>query len=69
MNRTYGLTEVVGTSRDSIDDAIRNAVGRVSATTRHVDWFEVTQLRGYVREGSVDHFQVTVKLGYRLEDA
>lgn len=69
MNRTYGLTEVVGTSRESVEDAIRNAVARVAKTTRHVDWFEVTQMRGYIREGNVDHFQVSLKLGYRLEDA
>ena len=69
MERTYGLIEVVGTSKVSIEDAVSSAVERTSKTTRHVDWFEVTQVRGYVRDGAVDHFQVSLKLGYRLEDA
>ncbi|MBU6243699.1 MAG: dodecin family protein [Actinomycetales bacterium] len=69
MNRTYGLTEVVGTSQEGIDAAIQNAVERTSQTVRHVDWFEVTQIRGYVREGKVDHYQVSLKIGYRMEDA
>jgi flavin-binding protein dodecin len=69
MDRTYGLSEVVGTSNTSIEDAISSAIERTSKTTRHVDWFEVTQVRGYVRDGKVDHFQVSLKLGFRLEDA
>ena len=68
MDRVYGLNEVVGTSEQSIEEAIRNAVERASKTLRHVDWFEMQQVRGYVRDGQVDHFQVTVKVGYRLED-
>jgi flavin-binding protein dodecin len=68
-SRTYGLTEVVGTSPDGIDAAISNAVERASKTVRHLDWFEVTDIRGYIRDGSVDHVQVTMKIGYRLEDA
>ncbi len=68
MNRTYGITEVVGTSNVGVDAAIRNAVSRTSKTIRHLDWFEVTQVRGYVRDGEVDHFQVSLKVGYRMED-
>ena len=68
-NRTYRLTEIVGTSTESIDDAIRNGVARAAQTIRHIDWFEVDQIRGYVRDGEVDHFQVTIKIGFRLEDA
>ncbi|MDP4015428.1 MAG: dodecin family protein [Candidatus Nanopelagicales bacterium] len=67
-NRTYGLSEVVGTSPDGVDAAIQNAITRAAKTVRHIDWFEVTQIRGYVRHGSVDHFQVALKLGFRLED-
>lgn len=69
MDRTYGLSEIVGTSKEGIDAAISNAVTRMTATVRHVDWFEVTQIRGYVRQGQVDHFQVSLKVGFRIEDA
>lgn len=68
-SRTYGLTEVVGTSAKGIDEAIQNAVERAGKTVRHLDWFEVTDIRGYIKEGSIDHVQVTMKIGYRLEDA
>lgn len=67
-NRTYRITEVVGTSPDSVETAIRNAIGRASQTLRHVDWFEVTEIRGQVKDGDVEHFQVGMKLGFRLED-
>ena len=67
-NRVYRVTEVVGTSPDGIDQAIRNAVERASRTLRHVDWFEMTQVRGQVKDGEVEHFQVGLKLGFRLED-
>jgi flavin-binding protein dodecin len=66
--RVYGISEVVGTSADSIEGAIRNAVRRAGKDHLHVDWFEVQQVRGYVRTNEVDHFQVTLKVGYRLED-
>jgi dodecin len=67
-NHTYRVTEIVGTSPDGTDQAIRNAITRAAATIRHVDWFEVTQVRGQVVDGSVGHFQVTIKVGFRLED-
>lgn len=67
-SRTYSLTEIVGTSPEGIDQAVRNGLERAAKTIRHVDWFEVTQIRGYVRDDGVDHFQVTMKLGFRLED-
>ena len=57
-NRTYRLTEIVGTSPEGVDAAIRNGVSRAGKTIRHIDWFEVEQIRGYVRDGQVDHFQV-----------
>lgn len=68
-DRTYGLTELVGTSREGVDEAIANAIRRAAQDTRHLDWFEVTQIRGYIRDGEVDHVQVSLKVGYRLEDA
>ena len=67
-NRTYRVSEIVGTSPDGIDQAIRNAIERASKTLRHVDWFEVTQVRGQVKDGTVEHFQVGLKVGFRLED-
>jgi flavin-binding protein dodecin len=67
-DRVYRVTEIVGTSPDGIDQAIRNGVERASRTLRHVDWFEVTQVRGQVLDGSVQHYQVGLKLGFRLED-
>ena len=68
-NRTYRVSELVGTSTDSIDDAIRNGVRRASQTLRHLDWFEVTEIRGQVTDGEVQHFQVGLKIGFRLEDS
>jgi flavin-binding protein dodecin len=67
-SRTYRVTEIVGTSPDGIDQAVRNGVTRAAMTLRHVDWFEVTQVRGHLVDGEVEHFQVTMKLGFRLED-
>ena len=67
-NRTYRVTEIVGTSPEGIDEAIRNAVRRASTTLRHVDWFELTQVRGQVKDGDVQHFQVGKKIGFPLED-
>lgn len=67
-DRTYGITEVVGTSEHSLEDSIRNAVARASKTLRHLDWFEVTQIRGHLDDAGIQHFQSTVKLGFRLED-
>jgi flavin-binding protein dodecin len=67
-NRTYRVSEIVGTSPDGIDQAIRNAIERASQTLRHLDWFEVTQVRGQIKDGHVEHFQVGMKIGFRLED-
>lgn len=64
----YGVSEIVGSSETSIDDAIRKAVQKASENRRHIRWFEVTQLRGHVEDGEVAHFQATLKLGYTLED-
>ena len=67
-SRTYRVTEIVGTSPEGIDQAIKNGVSRAARTLRHVDWFEVSQVRGHLVDGEVEHFQVTMKLGFRLED-
>jgi flavin-binding protein dodecin len=68
-NRTYRVTEIVGTSDEGLEHAIRNGIGRASQTLRHLDWFEVTEIRGQIREGGVEHFQVGMKIGFRLEDS
>jgi flavin-binding protein dodecin len=65
---TYRLSEIVGTSGESIHQAIRNGVARAAETVRHMDWFEVTQIRGTVVEGQVGAFQVTMKVGFLVED-
>jgi flavin-binding protein dodecin len=64
----YRKTELVGTSSLSIDDAIQSAIARASKTLRHVEWFEVGEIRGHVADGKVAHFQVVLKVGFRLED-
>ena len=68
-DRTYRVTEIVGTSPEGIEPAIRNAVNRAAQTLRHLDWFEVTEIRGQVRDDRVAHYQVGLKVGFRLEDA
>ncbi|SDS90676.1 MULTISPECIES: dodecin [Jiangella] len=69
MNRTYRVTEIVGTSTDGVEAAVRNGIGRAAQTLRHLDWFEVTEIRGQIVDGEVQHFQVGMKVGFRLEDA
>lgn len=67
-NRTYRLTEIVGTSPDGVTEAIENGIERAGQTLRHLDWFEVIGIRGQIADTSVEHYQVTLKLGFRLED-
>ncbi len=64
---TYKLVELVGSSPTSTDEAIRNAVAKASATVKHIDWFQVIETRGHVEGGRVAHFQVTLKVGFRIE--
>jgi dodecin len=63
----YSISEIVGTSPEGIDQAIRNGIARANQTLRNLDWFEVKEVRGFVSEGQVDHFQVRMKIGFRLE--
>jgi flavin-binding protein dodecin len=67
-DHTYKITEIVGSSPDSVDQAIRNGVARASTTLRNLDWFEVTEIRGHLQDGAVGHFQVSMKVGFRLDD-
>jgi flavin-binding protein dodecin len=64
----YKLIEITGSSETSIDDAIRGAVQRASRSVRNIGWFEVKELRGHVEQGRVGHFQVTLKIGFRIDD-
>ncbi|KAI5914333.1 dodecin [Thauera sp. 2A1] len=66
-DRVYKKIEIVGSSKIGIDDAIRNAVATAAESIRHIDWFEVVDTRGHVVDGKVAHFQVTLKIGFRLE--
>ena len=68
-DRTYRVTEIVGTSPDGVESAIHNALHRAAQTLRHLDWFEITQVRGQIEDGRVAHFQVGLKVGFRLEDS
>ena len=66
--RTYRVTEVVGTSSEGVDDAIKGAIGRASRTLRGLDWFEVTEIRGHIVDGELGHVQVGLKVGFRLDE-
>ena len=65
---TYRIVEIVGTSPDGTDAAIRNGISRAAQTTRNLDWFEVASVRGEIEDGAVAHFQVALKVGFRIED-
>ena len=67
-DHVYRVTEIVGSSADSVDGAIRNAVTRAAKTLHGLDWFEVTNIRGHFENESIGHFQVTMKVGFRLDD-
>ena len=64
----YKQIELTGSSKESIEDAVQNALGRASKTLRNIRWFEVTETRGYVEEGDVAYWQVTVKIGFTLDE-
>jgi len=68
-NHVYKMVEIVGSSTTGTDDAIRNAVATAASTLRHLDWFEVVQTRGHLVDGKVAHYQVTLKVAFRLEAA
>jgi flavin-binding protein dodecin len=68
-NHVYKLIELTGSSPKGIEDAVNNAINRASKTVRNMRWFEVTETRGHIENGKVGHWQVTVKIGFTLEDA
>lgn len=66
-DNVYKVVEVVGSSTESIADGVRNAVAKAAETLRNIEWVEVQSIRGHVADGAVAHFQVTTKIGFRLE--
>ena len=68
-NHVYKTIELVGSSPASSDEAVRNAIARASQTMRNLRWFEITQTRGHVEDGRIGHWQVTVKIGFTLDEA
>jgi flavin-binding protein dodecin len=68
QDHVYRKTELVGSSATSLSDAIETAIARASKTLRNVEWFEVSEIRGQVQDGKVGHYQVVLKVGFRVEE-
>jgi len=66
-DHVYKKIELVGSSPNSFDEAVKNALARATKTMRNMRWFEVTETRGYIEEGNIAHWQVTLKVGFTLE--
>ena len=67
-SNTYKLVELVGSSPNSSDDAVRNALAKAAVMIKNMDWFQVVETRGHIENGKVAHFQVTLKVGFRIAD-
>lgn len=67
-NHTYKKIELTGSSPEGVDQAIRNAIDKASKSVRNMRWFEVTEIRGHIDEGAIQHWQVTLKIGFTLEE-
>ncbi|TVS86228.1 dodecin [Mycobacterium helveticum] len=68
-NHTYRVIEIVGSSPEGVDAAIRSGLARAAQTIRNLDWFEVESIRGHLEDEAVGHYQVTMKVGFHLEDS
>lgn len=68
-HRTYKKLEIVGTSPNSIEEAIQNAISETAFSVNNLDWFEVVETRGHIVDNQVAHFQVTIKIGFRIENS
>jgi dodecin len=66
-DNVYKTTEVVGSSTESIEDAVRRAVDKAAQSVRHMRWFEVSEIRGHIENGAIGHWQITVKIGFTME--
>ena len=67
-DHVYRKTELVGSSSNSLSDAIETAIARASKTLRNLEWFEVSEIRGHIQDGKVAHYKVTLKVGFRVEE-
>jgi flavin-binding protein dodecin len=67
-SHTYKIIELVGSSTAGTDDAVKNAITKASLTLKHLEWFEIVETRGHIEGGKVAHFQVTIRVGFRIED-
>jgi flavin-binding protein dodecin len=67
-DHVYRIIQIAGSSEKGIEEAIQNAIGRASRTLRQIGWFEVVETRGHIEDGKVAHYQVTLKVGFTLED-
>lgn len=67
-DKVYKITEVVGTSSDSVEDAVQNAITRTAKTVKDLGWFEIVETRGHIEDGKVAHYQVTLRIGFTLHD-
>ncbi len=68
-HHTYKKVEIVGSSKNNMDEAIRNAIAECNKTMKNLDWFEVVETRGHIENGEIGHFQVTLKVGFRIENS
>ncbi|WP_288441769.1 dodecin [uncultured Pseudomonas sp.] len=68
-HHTYKKTELVGSSQTSIEDAINNALAEAGKSIKHMEWLEVVETRGHIRDNKVEHFQVTLKVGFRIANS
>jgi flavin-binding protein dodecin len=68
-HHTYKKIELVGSSTTSIEDAVNNALAEASKSLKHLEWFEVTETRGHIENGKVQHYQVTLKVGFRIANS
>jgi flavin-binding protein dodecin len=67
-NHVYKQIEITGSSTESSDDAIRKAIEKAGQSVKHMDWFDVIEMRGYIEQSAVKYWQVTIKIGFRIED-
>ena len=67
-NHVYSVSEIVGSSPDGLEAAIANAISTTARSVRNLDWFEVTEIRGWIQDGEAQHFQVTLQVGFRIDE-